>query len=297
MSANHIQNEGDERTLAATGQTSNPGEPPVIRPDPLSPTEHRRRLRAELALAEAAESEHVVELAEPSVDEALVAQLLQGHLGEARLAARASTAESQQPKAKPVAATKASFDWTRFRREPALAVSLVAVFLAVILPVWLFRTGYHPSTPPPLAYTLVSYGDETTAGLEPQIPSTKEPPKAVPQLSLDSRLQIYLRPADPVREDLAVHAFLRSGKNIEPWAVTMERSASGVFQLRRKVRELPPLSPGRWELFFVVGFPNKIPNTQQLVQLLNDGIREEAHAGWQLLRGELSIIDVETKPL
>ena len=146
----------------------------------------------------------------------------------------------------------------------------------------------------PAAYKLRVDGDDP--GWGPPLPSVAVGASSDrATLSIDSRLDVILRPAEPVRKDVVLHSFCGKGPSVESWNVDLERSPSGVFHLRGRVRDLPPLSPGHWELFFVVGYPDFVPTKDKLVQLLNADPQEGPRPGWQLIRGEVDILP--TRPL
>ncbi len=246
-------------------------------------------LRAELAAADAEEAERVVEIADPAKDQALLASLLPDIGGpEPQPIEDIGTS----PKKPPLTAQPNWF--VRFAagisRQPALALSAVAVLVAVLLPLELHR-HFSTATPTrPAAYKLRVDGDDREAGGPPLPSVAASAPVDRATLSIDSRIDVILRPAEPVRKDVVLHSFVRQGPSVESWNVDLERSPSGVFHLRGRVRDLPPLSPGHWELFFVVGYPDFVPTKEKLVQLLNADPQEGPRPGWQLIRGEVDIL-------
>jgi len=112
-----------------------------------------------------------------------------------------------------------------------------------------------------------------------------------------SLLTLVLRPAENVVGPINARAFLSSngalGGRWQPWAVHLDRADSGAFALRARVRDLPGLAPGRWQVAFLVGRPSSLPSEPGGVK------RGEAHAGWHLLEGEIEMEDtgvVENSP-
>lgn len=249
-------------------------------------------LRAELAAADAEEAERVVEIADPAKDQALLASLLSDIGGPEP---RPSENIDTNPAKPSLTARPAWFMQLAvgIRRQPALAVSAVAVLIAVLLPLELNRRWSTETPSQVVAYKLRVDGDEPEAGGPPLPSGAAGTSSDRATLSIDSRLEIILRPAEPVRNDVVIHSFVRRGTSVESWNVDLERSPSGVFSLRGPVRELRPLAPGHWELFFVIGYPDFVPTKDKLVQLLNADPKDGPRPGWQLIRGEVDILPTQ----
>lgn len=249
-----------------------------------------QNLRSELAHGDEAEANNIVELAEPEKDRALVASLLQQSGIATPSPDTASDVVPKPNEGTPVQPKPwLTIAGLKLRREPAMFISVLALLVAIVLPLSLH--SYFSGTKELHAnYIIDVSGDVPEASMSATPEIAKVPGKNIRKLSMDSRFQVYLRPSDPVHNEVIVHAFVRKEKTLQPWDVSLDRSQSGVFQLRGRVRELPLLSPGHWELFFAVGYRDRLPTREHLIRMLNEGMQEGQRPGWQLLHGEVEIL-------
>lgn len=264
-----------------------------------------RQLHRQLVLAEEAEAAAAVELADPQQDARIVSDVIKRLESKGELAPSHDTEPPPvterplpQVESRPSAGRSGSRSGSRagalsFQRSwIGKAAAYSGVMATAVLGLMLFLR--EPTGPQPRE-SLAIYGitvppDDKVAGIGPA-PSALSPVAAPARLSLDSILQVDLRPARQVSKDVSAVAFLKEGRGqITPWNVTFDRSEAGVFQLRGRVRDLPGIGLGRWELLVAVGYPDRLPSRSDLAQRLTHG-EVSAGEGWQLLSGSLEIVD------
>lgn len=241
--------------------------------------ENLRRLHRQLVLAEESEAMEVVEQADPERDARIVNSVLK--------TLRSTEQEPPSPRSTPGPLDQGALPppvlapprghgapgegtgawWHRSRTEVAVILTGLAMMLAIFV-----QTAYrnHPGTPPlhPIAkYQMVVPGDQPTAGSEPLHPPTTQ----VPKFTLDSVLQVELRPAHRVDDEVEVEAqaFLRHDGQLFSWPVSLSRSLQGTFLLRGPVSTMPLLGPGRWELIFAIGAHKQLPSQSELLRQLS----------------------------
>lgn len=242
-----------------------------------------RQLHRQLINAEEAEAAGAVELADPQQDARIVAAVTK-HLEEKGELARV---QSEPPRPAVPSQSKPTSLLGRLRGRGALiaGISLAAALTVAVL---LRKPGAPDPQEAVASYGIVIPSDDRVAGSAPEEPPPS--PIAGPsRLSLDSILQVHLRPQHQVSKDVQAVAYLKSGESIKPWPVTFERSEQGTFLLRGKVASLPGLGLGRWELIFIIGYPERLPSATGLAQLLHSGA--VTGDGWQILRGSLEIVE------
>lgn len=246
-----------------------------------------RQLHRQLVIAEEAEAAAAVELADPQQDARIIADTLQRMESRGELAQAVSPS---LPEHRPSLPAPSSFWSSRPGKTVAYSGFSMA---AVLLGVALFVQGPDTkgSREPLASFEMKIPADDRVAGHSPE-PQPVVPASPPSQLSLDSVLQVDLLPEHRVSKDVQAVAFLKSAESVAPWGVTLKRSEQGTFHLRGRVRDLPGLHLGRWELIFAVGYPERMPSQTELAQRLASGGATSGE-GWQILRGSLEI--VETK--
>lgn len=136
----------------------------------------------------------------------------------------------------------------------ASLIPLLALSLTLLRPSGAKRLAWLKATPPLPAYHLrLSDGQ----GHGSQSPDT------FLQLDSDATLGILIQPDDrvDVADETSVACYLVQGGRITRWPIRLERAASGAQQLRAPVRALPGLSPGRWDMLFVIGRQHSMPDS------------------------------------
>ena len=241
-----------------------------------------RQLHRQLVIAEEAEAADAVELADPQQDARIVVAVTK-HLEEK---GELSSAQPPPPRS---AAPSPSGSTALFSRPRSRAALIAGLSLAAVLSITVLLRG--PGGPEKreavASYEITIPSDDRVAGSAPEEPPPS--PIAGPsRLSLDSVLQVNLRPQRQVSKDVQAVAFLKSGESIKPWPVTFVRSEQGTFLLRGKIANLPGLGLGRWELVFIIGYPDRVPSPTELAQLLRSGAA--TGDGWQILRGSIEIV-------
>lgn len=109
------------------------------------------------------------------------------------------------------------------------------------------------------------------------------------QLSAEDMLRVTLRPQKRLPGDVVVEVYLRGAdEQLQRWAVPVDRTREGSFQIRQRVRDLPLIHSGSWDIFFVIGYRGKTPSAERLA-----GLTTGSHTGgsWLLLHQQLEIRD------
>lgn len=139
--------------------------------------------------------------------------------------------------------------------------TVLAIAAAVLI--WLGARERAPQTEPERVAALPSYtftrvvaGDATHRSADDSIPEHVE-------LTPDGRIELELRPAEPVREPVGVAIVARPAAG--PPIVTrpsngVEISANGAVRVRATLRDLVELRPGEWTLSLLVGAPERLPD-------------------------------------
>lgn len=262
-----------------------------------------RQLHRQLILAEEAEAAAAVEIADPQQDARILGEVIQRLESKGELAPSARSDREPAPREEsPLArippapppgrsgslSGAPSFLNSWLGKAAALSGAVAAAALGLTL---LLREPSGTLARESLAaYGIVVPPDDQVAGAGPA-PSALSSVAAPARLSLDSILQVDLRPARQVSRDVMAVAFLKAGGGqVSAWDVTFDRSEAGVFQLRGRVRELPGLGLGRWELLVAVGYPDRLPSRSELGRRLAHGDVSTGE-GWQLLSGSLEIVE------
>lgn len=150
---------------------------------------------------------------------------------------------------------------TLLYRLAALPLAAAAIVAVLLLP-------RHPDRLPPVPELSIQVpGDDSTMGT-PARPVAARPGEPA-RLTRDSLLSVTITPRQPAPDLLAAletRAFLghveaagAEPEEVRPWPVTLERSPQGGFLLRGRVRDLPDLGPGTWDLIFVFARPGHMP--------------------------------------
>lgn len=240
-----------------------------------------RQLHRQLVIAEEAEAADAVELADPQQDARIVAAVTE------QLADKGELGAPPSPRPAALAQPRAASLWSRPRGRAAVFAGL-SLAAALTITAVLRGPGEPEHREAVASYAISIPSDDRVAGS-----ATEEPPPSPiagpSRLSLESILQVHLRPQHQVSKDVQAVAFLKQGDSLSPWPVTFVRSEQGTFLLRGKVANLPGLGLGRWELIFIIGYPEQVPSSADLAQLLRSGA--VTGDGWQILRGSIEIVE------
>lgn len=106
---------------------------------------------------------------------------------------------------------------------------------------------------------------------------------SVLSLRHDEKLSILLRPGQPVHAPLALRAFKGRHGRVERWGAPFVTLNNGGFLLDARPEDLPDLSPGEWEMIFLIGRPDKLPSNPYELPAARGG------NGWQMLRFRLNV--------
>jgi|GEM_PF-5466229 len=210
-----------------------------------------------------AEDEEVAAVAEeknPAADAALASQVL------ARLGLQPPPPWYRQPGMKTLG---------RGIAISALCILAVGVFLRFKPPI--------PDEQPLAVYQLEIPSDDRLLGT----PTADQP---ISRLSRSSTLDLTVRPDQDQPGDLAARAFLVRNGEVRRWAVELERTRQGTFQLSSPVSALPELSPGRIEVFVAVGYSARLPNDSEIQRQIQQTAAPTPR-GWRLLHRALEIIE------
>lgn len=188
------------------------------------------------------------------------------------------------------ARTAARRSWTRMLAPVWRVAAAGAVVAAASLGFW----WWGPAGPPLSPYALEVRSEVQHLGPLGG-PSTVERSR----LSTDSRLRLTLRPNEAVAGPLAVTAYRRQvGLELQRWpeGQPAEQESGGVkhglLTLDRSVEELH-LTPGRWQLIYVVGRPRRLPSDEEVKSLVLTGERPTGDSQWQL---RSLYVDIVTRP-
>lgn len=116
------------------------------------------------------------------------------------------------------------------------------------------------------------------------------------RLSTDSRVRLNLRPSEAVTGPLTVAAYKRRvGLELQRWPEGQPAEAEsggklGLLTLDKSVQELH-LTPGRWQLIYVVGRPRRLPSDEEVKSLVLTGERPTSDSQWQLRSIYVDIVD------
>lgn len=174
--------------------------------------------------------------------------------------------------------------WRRPRIITAATATLMAAAALLIVP--RIHTGPVADTLPLFTDSIATIDD--TMGGDPTAP----PAKLV--ADLDSPLRLELVPDVEVKGDFAVRPYLRRDGRLVPWKVTPARTPRGVVRLTARIRELPQLGPGQWDLIFVLAPIGKLPTDDEIARAVDQG--PPAGAPWQLHRFALTITAAAPAP-
>lgn len=166
----------------------------------------------------------------------------------------------------------------RSRRRFLAAAAATAMAASLALFVGLQQPG--GALPPYQAY---AFADDNFLSSEPSAQT------AEPRLGGDAMLRLELRPHDEVRDAAYAKTFLVQNGRLQPLDLPLTRTASGSFRVRKPVREVPELHPGRLELVFAIGRSAGGPKVDELERAYMNK-KERTADGWQVLRQPLEII-------
>ncbi len=168
-------------------------------------------------------------------------------------------------------------------RRWMLAASLAAVGAAGSL-FYLFYDSSESSKIALVPRTLELRGERQEMGARTQAGK-------VARIGRDSRLTITLRPETDMHDSAdAAQAYVQAEPDglLRRWDIPLEPKPSGAFFLSKPVIELPPLSPGSYELFLTYGMARRLPDGAELLRVIKRGGPARG-AGWGVQSGRLII--------
>lgn len=138
---------------------------------------------------------------------------------------------------------------------------------------WVAALDPEPAGQPVYALAIDSQaGQPVTRGREPVL-----------TVQRTDRLNILLRPSEPIGTPMVLRAFAGRGGEMRRWAAPFESRNDGGFVLCSTAAELPELQVGYWELALLVGSPQALPQDPHSLPAGPGGV------GWQVLRLGLNI--------
>lgn len=162
------------------------------------------------------------------------------------------------------------------RRRTFLFASMAAAAVAVLsVPVWYrYRMAPFP---------------EHVLSLSGTAQLMKTDQVKTSRFTFDSTLAMTIRPAIQIADETEVRTFLvKDGKTME-WPINLTRSNSGTFRLQARVRDLPLLAAGTWDLVCVVGYKGRLPTTQYLSEVL--ATSQPQGRNWRSIRHQIEIVE------
>lgn len=158
---------------------------------------------------------------------------------------------------------------------------------AAVLAVIVFSSSPGVSPPQP-RYAIEVVGNAQVLG--PEVPHVSLTPVLV---SVDSALEVTLRPQAVHQEVLKLRAYLLQSGALTAFPAPFEQTPEGTFHLRELVEKLPPLAPGRWDLVVVIGPEDRLPAPVEIQRYAEDPAAARDgifKPGWQLHRRSLRIL-------
>jgi hypothetical protein len=181
-----------------------------------------------------------------------------------------------------------ALDWTNVTMSPPSQINAsrslyLWLLIAPLFLVWIFFLGHRlldatfhersDTAVPPYALAV----DGVPA------PHFESGPDPILSLHLDDKLTMLLRPSEPVKAPVSLRAFRGRNGQLRRWSVSFEPLNNGGFLLRTRTRELPEIDRGAWDLAFLIGLPEALPENPHE---LPDG---SGGPGWQVVRVHLDV--------
>jgi hypothetical protein len=142
------------------------------------------------------------------------------------------------------------------KRRRKLTSGLVVLAIAASVSMIFLR----PSSTSPPAYVLeISAGDRT-------LRSGDLPENEVPRFAPSSRIEVVLRPATAIEDELEARAFYAGPGEVRSLPKVVEKSDGGAFRFAGRVDEVLPGATGEIELGFLIGPKGSLPTDQEAWQ-------------------------------
>lgn len=152
-----------------------------------------------------------------------------------------------------------------------------------------------------LAVVMLRSTDDSVPGYQVQLSSTTRTLGSAPpdrrvsaSLTLDSLLDVELRPQHAAAEAAQVRVFFRQDGRIRPWSIKMTPTAKGLFRLQAPVQALPAVHAGPAELIFAIGLSGGGPTVDELERALLHESPPRIKQ-WQVLRQPCAITPADSE--